>query len=121
MSTDRTIVMEAAEFRPGTLIELDMGAGTGDLNITLPLLATWYSGKYTFIFPEVPNASSNFVLSSQDTGALHGMVYCFNGQEWINADTTVTFSTAKSYAGTRIEVISTTSDTMVINIWTPAT
>ena len=119
-STDKTIEMTVGGFRPGILIELNMGAGTGDVNVTLPAVDTWHSGKYTFIFPAIPNASSNFILNSDDTGALQGMAYCLNGQEHILTQTTVTFSAGKTFAGTRIEVISTTSDTIMIHIWTPA-
>ena len=116
---DLGVTMTTVNFRPNMLIEVDMAAAN-DVTITLPAQSGWESGKYTFIFPVAPHASSNFVLNCGDSGALYGMVYCLNGQERIDGDTTVTFSAGRSYAGTRIEVISTISDTVMINIWTPA-
>lgn len=118
-STDRTITMEVETFRPGMVVSVDMGAGSGDITITLPALADWGYGKYTFIFPKVPNGGSNFVLNSANSTALFGISYCLNGPEIINAKTTVTFSAGKTIAGTRIEVLSDGDGTIMTHIMTP--
>ena len=118
-SGDQSVTMTTAKFRPGMVVEVNMGGAANDIGITLPALSGWEYGKYTFIFPVVPDSSSNFILNSADSGKLYGISYCLNGPEIINAKTTITFAAGKTIAGTKIEVISTAASTIMTHIWTP--
>ena len=115
-TSDRNITMTVGKFRPGMVIEVDMGAGTGDVTITTPELANWYYGKYTFLFPAVPNVGGNFVINGGGSEKFYGLTMCLDGNEVINGADTITFGGGKTTAGTKIEIISTKEDRTMMYI-----
>jgi hypothetical protein len=115
-AADRNITMTVGKFRPGMVIEVDMGAGSGDVTITTPELANWYYGKYTFLFPAVPNVGGNFVINGGGSEKFYGLTMCLDGNEVINGADTITFGGGKTTAGTKIEIISTKEDRIMMYI-----
>tara|TARA_R110000824_G_scaffold75278_3_gene191160 strand:- start:1966 stop:3027 length:1062 start_codon:yes stop_codon:yes gene_type:complete len=115
-ATDTTFAMTTATFRPGMVVEFDMGAGSGDIVVELPVLADWYYGKYTFLFTATPNAGSNFVINGAGSEKFYGMTMCLDGNEIINGADTITFGAGKTTSGTKVEIISTREDRMMMYI-----
>jgi hypothetical protein len=103
---DQTITMTVAKFRPNMIIEVMMGGGAGDVVIILPAGTNWKFGKYTFIFAGTPNAGSTFSLRANGSEKMFGMSMCLDGNEIIDDDGTLSFGTAKTINGTKIEVTS---------------
>ena len=103
-SGDKTISMTVLTFRPGMVVEVDMGNSTGDITIILPESPGWVFGKYTFLFPNTPHALGNFVIITPNR--FIGMTMALDGMEVIGSSTTLTFAAGKTGAGTKIEVIS---------------
>jgi len=119
--TDQTIQMETATFRPGSLIQVDMSTGSGDITLILPDVNEWFFGKYTFTFPMVPNANGNFVLRAT-SGTLEGVTIAIDGNEAITNATRITFATGRTFRGTKIEVISSSvGETQMTYVTTIAT
>ena len=115
-ASDRTITMTVDKFRPGMVIEVDMGAGSGDITINTPELSQWYYGKYTFLFPAVPNVGGVFVINGGGSEKFYGLTMCLDGNEIINGADTITFGGGKTTAGTKIEIISTKEDRTMMYI-----
>ena len=115
-ATDRTIAMTTATFRPGMVVEFDMGTGSGDITVELPALSGWYYGKYTFLFTALPNAGSNFIINGAGSEKFYGVTMCLDGNEIINGADTITFGAGKTTAGTKVEIISTRQDRMMMYI-----
>ena len=88
------------------VVEVMMGGGSGDVQITLPAGTGWKFGKYTFNFAGVPNAGGSFVLNAASSEKMFGMSMCLDGNEIIDNDGTLTFGGGKTVNGTKIEVTS---------------
>jgi len=117
--SDTAITMTTAKFRPGTLTQVQMGGGTGDLEINLPTIGNWTHGKYIFTFQGTPNASAGFELNTNGSEKFYGMTMCLDGNEIISNATKITFGNGKTIAGTKIEVIASTEQ-VVIQIFSTA-
>jgi len=115
-ATDRIFAMTTATFRPGMVVEFDMGTGSGDITVELPALSGWYYGKYTFLFTALPNAGSNFIINGAGSEKFYGVTMCLDGNEIINGADTITFGAGKTTAGTKVEIISTRQDRMMMYI-----
>ena len=103
---DQSITMTVAKFRPNMVVEVMMGNGSSDVQITLPAGTGWKFGKYTFNFADIPNAGGAFVLNAAGSEKMFGMSMCLDGNEIINNAGTLTFGDGKTINGTKIEVSS---------------
>lgn len=111
---DVAIGMTVGTFRPSMLINVGMGGGSGDLDITLPTRTTWINGKYTFIFYGTPNAGGGFSLLAAGSDKFYGMSICLDGNEVISNASRIDFGNGKTVAGTKIEVIAAADQIQVI-------
>ena len=117
---DQSITMTVAKFRPNMVVEVMMGGGSGDVQITLPAGTGWKFGKYTFNFAGVPNAGGSFVLNAASSEKMFGMSMCLDGNEIIDNDGTLTFGGGKTVNGTKIEVTSQ-EDSLQTLVFLPGT
>jgi len=115
----KTITMTVAKFRPGMIVEVNMGVGSGDINIILPEAATWVYGKYTFIFNGVPNAGAGFELRTPNR--MDGLTVASDGNEVITGAAKITFANGTTVIGTKIEVIASNSSGVVMSYVTAVT
>ena len=116
---DQSITMTVAKFRPNMVVEVMMGNGSSDVQITLPAGTGWKFGKYTFNFADIPNAGGAFVLNAAGSEKMFGMSMCLDGNEIINNAGTLTFGDGKTINGTKIEV-SSQEDMLQTLVFLPA-
>ena len=118
-STDKTIIMTVAKFRPGMIVEVNMGVGSGDIIILLPEAPTWVYGKYTFIFNGTPNAGAGFELRTPNR--MDGLIVASDGNEAITNAAKITFANGTTVIGTKIEVIASNSSGIIMTYVTAVT
>ena len=87
------------------------------MSYILPALGTWIYGKYTFIFGDIPHATSSFILNCNSSDRFYGLTTGLDANEIISNATTITFANGTTIRGTRIDVIASSDGLVLINIW----
>ena len=110
------ITMTTALYRPNMVIDVRMGANNS-MSYILPEVGEWNYGKYTFIFGDIPHATSSFILNCNSSDRFYGLTTGLDANEIISNATTITFANGTTIRGTRIDVIASSDELVLINIW----